>query len=137
MRFDIEDDGFFELFNVRSDLDAVRLALGSVSTRFLKGPESMGFVEDYSNLDMHIYFGADSKVQGVEFFRGSSFFLQGHSILGEAVALVLEYLEDIGELVSLNDSGFDIRNRRVRFFAPDIGEEDAVVKAVYVVACSN
>jgi hypothetical protein len=42
-----------------------------------------------------------------------------------------------GEVLNLKSSGFDVNGLGLRIYAPDIGEEDAVIEAVYVSFVKN
>jgi hypothetical protein len=112
--------------------DESRSALESPFDEFLKSPYSAVPTDAYDDLGLHVYFDDALMVVGVEFLKWSQFTWRGQRLAGEEVLVVQQFLTGQGEFLVFNNSGFNVERLGLRFYAPDIGEEDAIVEAVHV-----
>jgi len=111
----------------------LRSTLGEGFEEFKKTLSSVNTTDAYDCFGLHVYYDEGDSVKGVEFFTGSSFSWMDKRVLGESVLDVRRIFEESGEVLDFNSSGFNVVRLGLRFYAPDIGEEDAAVEAVYVV----
>lgn len=112
--------------------DDSRSALESPFDEFLKSPDSAIPTDAYDDLGLHVYFDNALKVAGVEFLKWAQLSWRGQRLAGEEVLVVQQFLTEQGEFLVFDNSGFDVARLGLRFYAPEIGEEDAIVEAVYV-----
>ena len=101
-------------------------------TSFLKSPDSAIPTDAYDDLGLHVYFDNALMVVGVEFLKWAQFAWRGQRLAGEEVLVVQQFLIEQGEFLVFNNSGFNVARLGLRFYAPETGEEDAIVEAVYV-----
>lgn len=110
----------------------IRSTLGGGFEEFLKGPDSVVPTDAYDDFGVHIYYDEHYRVIGAEFLKWSNFFWKGQRLAGEDLQSVQRFFESEGEVLIFNSSGFYVNSLGLRLYAPDIGEEDAIVEAVYV-----
>ncbi|WP_432216884.1 hypothetical protein ACREYJ_15720 [Pseudomonas kribbensis] len=109
-----------------------RSALESPFDEFLKSPDSSIPTDAYDDLGLHVYFDNALMVVGVEFLKWAQFAWRGQRLAGEKVLVVQQFLIEQGEFLVFNNSGFNVARLGLRFYAPEMGEVDAIVEAVYV-----
>lgn len=123
------------------DLGSIKIGLRRAEVRstlrggfeeFLKGPDSVVPTDAYDDFGVHVYYDESYIVVGVEFLKWSNFFWKGQRLAGEDLQLVQQFFENNGEILTFNSSGFYVNSLGLRLYAPDIGEEDAIVETVYV-----
>ncbi|XHF34254.1 hypothetical protein OXH62_04695 [Pseudomonas chlororaphis] len=112
--------------------DDSRSALKSPFDAFLKSTDSTVPTDAYDDLGLHVYFDKALMVVGVEFLKWAQFTWCGQRLAGEEVLVVQQFLTEQGEFLVFTNSGFNVDRLGLRFYAPDIGEEGAIVQAVYV-----
>jgi len=110
----------------------VRSILGVGFEEFLKGPDSVVPTDAYDDFGLHVYYDESYRVVGVEFLKWSDFFWKGQRLAGGKLQLVQRFLENNGQVLTFNSSGFDVNSLGLRLYAPDMGEEDSIVETVYV-----
>ncbi|MBK5374404.1 hypothetical protein JFT81_07135 [Pseudomonas sp. TH43] len=130
--FDLRGPRDLGLIRAGMTRDDARSALESPFDEFLKGPGSVVPTDAYDDLGLHVYFDDALMVVGVEFLKWAQFTWRGQRLAGEEVLVVQLFLTGQGELLVFNNSGFNVERLGLRFYAPDIGEEGAIVEAVYV-----
>lgn len=126
--------GFGDLGSVHIGMtrDQSRAALGRSFEEFFKISDSTVPTDAYDDLGVHVYFDEGYRVIGVEFLKWSNLSWRGQRLSGADVLEVQQHMVAQGEVLNFNNSGFDVSGLGLRVYAPDIGEEDAVIEAVYV-----
>lgn len=112
----------------------VRDVLGGDVSTFKKGSDDENETDDYGVHRVHVYYDADDRLEGVEFLRGSEFYLGDIKVVGERYSLLSELFIAEGVKMDVNTAGFKVRELGLSFYIPDIGdyEVDALVKSAYV-----
>lgn len=131
---DFELLAFGDLGSIKNGLSRaeVRSILGGGFDEFLKGPDSVVLTDAYDDFGLHVYYDESYRVFGVEFLKWSDFFWQGQRLAGENLQLLQQFFENNGQVLTFNSSDFYVSSLGLRLYAPDIGEEDAIVETVYV-----
>ena len=112
--------------------DEIRKVLCERYDEFKKTEISTAKTDAFDSLNLHIFYEESGVVKGVEFFGGSEFYLEGERVVDKSLGFVKGLLEVVGAELDFNSSGFFVRKSGLRFYVPDIEEDDAVVEAVYV-----
>jgi hypothetical protein len=111
--------------------DQSRAVLGDGFEEFYKAPESTVPTDAYDDLGVHVYFDEQYTVIGMEFLKWSDLRWRGQRLVGAPVLEVQQFLKEQVQALDFNSSGFEAGELGLRLYAPDMGEDDAVVEAVY------
>ncbi|WP_434608435.1 hypothetical protein [Pseudomonas sp. R1-7] len=117
--------------------DQSRAVLGEEFEEFYKIPDSTVPTDAYDDLGVHVYFDEGFTIIGLEFLKWSDLSWRGQRLSGADVLEVQQHLVAQGEVLNFNSTGFDVDGLGLRVYAPDIGEEDAVIETVYVSFVKN
>lgn len=112
--------------------DEIRKILGERYDEFKKTEMSKAKTDAFDSLNLHVFYEESGVVKGVEFFGGSEFYLEGERVVGKSLEFVKSLLEGSGAELDFSSSGFIVHKSGLRFYVPDIYENDAIVEAVYV-----
>jgi len=137
MNFELLGFGDLGSIHVGTTRDQARAILGGGFEEFFKSADSTVPTDAYDDLGVHVYYDEKYSVIGVEFLRWSDFSWRGQRFSGADVLEVQQFLIAQGEALDFNNSGFYVNELGLRVYAPDIGEEDAVVETVYVSFVKN
>lgn len=120
------------LIRVGMTRDEVRSVLEGPCDEFFKSADAEVPTDAYDELGIHVYFDGGLAVVGVEFLKWAQLVWRGQRLVGAEAQVVQQFLAGQGQVLELNNSGFNVENLGLRFYAPDIGEDGAIVEAVYV-----
>lgn len=132
MIFNLLARGDLGLLHAGMSRDETRKALGGGFEEFFKSEDSSVPTDAYDDLGMHLYFDESFMLSGVEFLKWSQLVWKSQKLVGEDALLVQRFLIAQGEKLAFNNSGFNIIDMGLRFYVPDLEEDDAIVEAVYV-----
>lgn len=132
MNFELLAFGDIGSIKVGMSRAEIRSTLGGGFEEFLKGPDSVVPTDAYDDFGVHVYYDEHYRVIGAEFLKWSDFSWRGQRLAGEDLQLVQRFFESECEVLTFNSSGFYVNGLGLRLYAPDIGEEDAIVESVYV-----
>ncbi|WP_449430051.1 hypothetical protein [Pseudomonas putida] len=111
----------------------VRSRLGPC-TEFLKSKFSVNSTDDFSDLNLHVFYDADNKVRGVELFQGAEVVFRGLNVFDSAIEDLSKALNGLGVALVANDSGFEILGGLIKLYAGDAEASlGSKVEAFYVV----
>ncbi|WP_458129248.1 hypothetical protein [Pseudomonas sp. Z2-11] len=137
MSFELLGFGDLGPVHVGMTRDQSRAILGGGFDEFFKTTDSTVPIDAYDDLGVHVYFDEGFTIIGLEFVKWSDLSWRGQRLSGADVLEVQQNLVAQGEILNFNSSGFDVDGLGLRIYAPDIGEEDAVIEAVYVSFVKN
>ncbi|MDI3272673.1 hypothetical protein ACYZT3_20965 [Pseudomonas sp. MDT1-16] len=133
MNFELLSFGDLGLIKAGMSRDRVRTILGENFEEFFKVEDSIVPTDAYDDLGLHVYYLENHNIEGVEFLKWSNFFWGSQRLVGVGSHEVQSFLERAGEVLEFNSSGYYLNRLGLRFYVPDIREDDALVEAVYVV----
>jgi hypothetical protein len=117
------------------DRDEVRRVLDSPFESFMKTPDSELPTDDFTELNLHVFYKGDFECCGVEFFSPSSLQFRGHLVVGRPYSEVMGWLKPLDPSVSLEDSTVTSDVFGFSLYAPDADDDvDSLVQSAYVFA---
>ncbi len=111
----------------------VRYILGGVYEEFKKSPFSDNTTDNFSSLNLHVFYSKNDVIKGVELFPVAGAFFRGYNLFDFTLDDLLTNFARLGVKYDVGDVGVRIVDDGIRIYAPDIDDScGASIDSIYV-----